>query len=294
MEDWPPFSVFTLLKMDLFFKTTWRAWGEKNQENPISISFAKKVIFFALSIPQSCLHDPEKLDRGILKVLWRGKKLLRSTCHCVKEADSLPWQGWVFGTEMEPVSHVEEAGCTQACVSPGTELKRTCVNGSSRKSRMLTGKKISHEGCCETELPSDKQNAESCWQLGQRKFWDGEEGEEGLGALAAPPDRMSEDCPECHSWTSPAVWWLRLCASTVGADVVPSRDCSTPGFPVLHHLPKFTQIHVHGVGDAIQPPHPLSPSSPLAFNPSQHPGLVQWVSSSHQVAKVVELQFQSF
>ena len=62
--------------------------------------------------------------------------------------------------------------------------------------------------------------------------------------------------------------------------------------PCLHYLPKFAQTHVHGVGDAIQPSHPLSSPSPLAFNPSQHQGLFQWVSSSHQVAKVLELQLQ--
>ena len=61
-------------------------------------------------------------------------------------------------------------------------------------------------------------------------------------------------------------------------------DCSTPDFPVHHQLPEFTQTHVHWVGDAIQPSHPLSSPSP-AFNLSQHQGLFQWVRSSHQVAK---------
>ena len=69
-------------------------------------------------------------------------------------------------------------------------------------------------------------------------------------------------------------------------------DCSTPGFPVLHHLLEFAQTHVHRVGDAIQSSHPLSPTSPLAFSLSQHQGLFQWVSSSNQVAKVLELQLQ--
>ena len=68
--------------------------------------------------------------------------------------------------------------------------------------------------------------------------------------------------------------------------------CSTPGFPVLHHLPEFVQTHVHWVGDAIQPSHPLSSSSPPAFNLSQHQGLFQWVGLVHQVAKVLELQIQ--
>ena len=62
-------------------------------------------------------------------------------------------------------------------------------------------------------------------------------------------------------------------------------DCNTPGFPVYHQLLEFTQTHVHWVGDAIQPPHPLSSPSPPTFNLSQHQGLFQWVSSSHQVAK---------
>ena len=67
-------------------------------------------------------------------------------------------------------------------------------------------------------------------------------------------------------------------------------DCSTPGFPVHHQLPELAQTHVHQVRDAIQPSHPLSSPSPPALNIFQHQGLFQWVSSSHQVAKVLELQ----
>ena len=59
----------------------------------------------------------------------------------------------------------------------------------------------------------------------------------------------------------------------------------TPGLPVHHQLLEFTQTHVHQVGDAIQPSHPLSSPSPPAPNPSQHQGLFQWVNSSHEVAK---------
>ena len=65
---------------------------------------------------------------------------------------------------------------------------------------------------------------------------------------------------------------------------------STPGLPVHHQLPEFTQTHVHRVIDAIQPSHPLSSPSPLAPNPSQHQSLFQWVNSSHEVAKVLEFQ----
>ena len=66
-------------------------------------------------------------------------------------------------------------------------------------------------------------------------------------------------------------------------------DCSTPGFPILHHLPEFAQTHVHWISDAIQPSHPLASPSPPAFKLFQHQGLCQWVSSSHQVAKVLKV-----
>ena len=68
--------------------------------------------------------------------------------------------------------------------------------------------------------------------------------------------------------------------------------CSTPGFPVHHKLPEPTQTHVHWVSDAIQPSHLLPSPSPPAFNLSQHQGLFQWISSSHQVAKELDFQLQ--
>ena len=69
-------------------------------------------------------------------------------------------------------------------------------------------------------------------------------------------------------------------------------DCSIPGFSVHHQFLKPAQTHVHCIGDAIQPSHPLSSPSPLAFSLSQHQGLFKCVSSSHQVAKVLEFQLQ--
>ena len=110
-----------------------------------------------------------------------------------------------------------------------------------------------------------------------------------------------------RSWRkAPFLWWLEyrvlenICFlfSSVQFSSVP-QSCltlcnpmnhSTPGFPVHHQLPEFTQTHVHWVGDAIQPSHSLSSPSPPAPNPSQHQGLFHWVSSSHEVAKVLEFQ----
>ena len=79
---------------------------------------------------------------------------------------------------------------------------------------------------------------------------------------------------------------------SVMSDSLRSHNHSTPGLPVHHQFPEFTQTHVHWVGDAIQPSHPLSPPSPPVPNPSQHQGLFQWVNFSHEVAKVLEFQLQ--
>ena len=92
-------------------------------------------------------------------------------------------------------------------------------------------------------------------------------------------------------------WWANPWRSVQFSSVTQScltlcdpMNCSTPGLPVHHQLPEFTQTHVHRVGDAIQPSHPLSSPSPPAPNPSQHQSLFQWVNSSHEVAKVLEFQ----
>ena len=69
-------------------------------------------------------------------------------------------------------------------------------------------------------------------------------------------------------------------------------DCNTPGLPIHYQLPEFTQTHVDWTSDAMQPSHPLSSPFPLAFNFSQDQGLFKWVSSSHQVAKLLEFQLQ--
>ena len=78
----------------------------------------------------------------------------------------------------------------------------------------------------------------------------------------------------------------------LGPTLWDSMDCSMPGFPLHQKFPGLTQIHVNRVSDAIQPPHPLSSPFLPAFNLSQHQGLFKWVSSSHQVAKILEFPVQ--
>ena len=70
------------------------------------------------------------------------------------------------------------------------------------------------------------------------------------------------------------IWYICCCSVTKSCLTLGDpMDCSKPGFPVLHYLPKFAQIHVHWVSDVIQPSHPLSPTFPPALNLSQHQGL---------------------
>ena len=90
----------------------------------------------------------------------------------------------------------------------------------------------------------------------------------------------------------------RLCHPLLFGHSDKSHSLWPPGLhhtavlPVLHQLLELAQTHAHRVGDAIQPAHPLSSPSPSASNLSQHQGLFQWVSSVHQVAKVLQFQLQ--
>ena len=83
--------------------------------------------------------------------------------------------------------------------------------------------------------------------------------------------------------------WVSSVSSVTLCD---PKNHSMPVLPVHQQLKEFTQSHVHWIGDAIKPSHPLSSPSPPALNLSQHQGLFKWVSSLHEVAKVLEFQLQ--
>ena len=102
--------------------------------------------------------------------------------------------------------------------------------------------------------------------------------------LTAETALASSEQPQ-RLWAGCRWWWCSVPKPCLA--LCKPMDCSTPGFPVLHHLLEFAQTHVHWMDDAIQQSHPLLPPSPLALSLSQHQGLSQWVSSSHQVAKVL-------
>ena len=113
----------------------------------------------------------------------------------------------------------------------------------------------------------------------------------GREARHAAVHGVAKSQTRISDWTD----WMMLQFSSV-AHLCPilcnPMNHNTPGLPVHPQLPKFTHTHVHLVGDAIQPSHPLSSPSPPALNLSQHQGLFQWVNSSHEVAKVLEFQLQ--
>ena len=91
-------------------------------------------------------------------------------------------------------------------------------------------------------------------------------------------------------WTELIIDSCCCCFANLCPTLCEPMDCSIPGFPVLHYLLEFAPTHVQWVSDTIQPSHPLLSPSPPAFNLFQHQSVFQWVSSSHQVAKVLELQ----
>ena len=106
--------------------------------------------------------------------------------------------------------------------------------------------------------------------LSKMKGWDGKS-----WFVPWPGKAMLAGAVSARSWQ----WWALhggICCCSVAQPYLTlcnSMDCSTPGFPVFHHIPELAQTHVHGVGDAIQPSHPLSSPSPPAVNLSQHQGL---------------------
>ena len=108
--------------------------------------------------------------------------------------------------------------------------------------------------------------------------------------LLKPLNEYASTTQLLHEYTY--ILSFSLVAQLCPALFVTPMDCSKPGYPPHHQPPELAQTHVHQVSDTILPSHPLSSPSPPAFNLSQHQGLFQWVSSSHQLAKVLEFQFQ--
>ena len=119
------------------------------------------------------------------------------------------------------------------------------------------------------------------------------QGAQNIKETWPPTNTVVFPCP------TPGKWRSVICLPNQFSSVAQScptlwdpMNCSTLGLPVHHQLPEFTQTHVHWVSDAIQPSHPLSSPSSPALNLSLHQRLFKWVSSSHQVAKVLEFQLQ--
>ena len=126
---------------------------------------------------------------------------------------------------------------------------------------------------CHVGPPKTMGHSEELWQ--NMDHWRRKWQPTALSLLREPQELLSSVAQLC----------LTLCHP---------MDCSMPGLPVHHQLLELAQTHVHWVGEAIQPSHPLSSPSLPDFNLCQHQGLSQRVSSSHQVAKVLEFHLESF
>ena len=157
-----------------------------------------------------------------------------------------------------------------------TGLRNTRRDVTKDAPSCLQGKVLHSQN--QKELHSGDSILDGPWRAGrfpnlERKKKSGE-GEEGASKMSSHTGRKFNSAGQsCPTLCNP-------------------MDCSTPGLPVYHQLLELTQTHVHRVSDAIQPSHPLSSPSPPGLNLSQHQGLFQWVSSPHQVARVLEFQLQ--
>ena len=130
-----------------------------------------------------------------------------------------------------------------------------------------------------------------CWEILMRCcMWKSFENYNTAAAADDDNNKVSWHLLRAYHERAPSVQFSSVAQSC--PTLCNSMDCSTPGLLVHHQLPEFTQTHAYWVGDAIQPSHPLLSPSSLTFNLSQHQGLFKWVSSKHQVAKILEFQFQ--
>ena len=171
----------------------------------------------------------------------------------------------------------------------------------NRLNSIFTVRRLCHltQGClssaCKSKVPQNRSLALLFVNSSTHPLWRGNP--EVLNYFRGDPVPVAcTCCSHClYEDSQPAtewVWHTSVQISSVAQlclTLCAPMNCSTPGLPVHHQLPEFTQTHIHRVGDAIQASHPRSSPSPPAPNPSQHQSLFQWVNSSHEVAKVLRL-----
>ena len=154
-------------------------------------------------------------------------------------------------------------------------------NGCSNHSPQKTG--------CDSQPGLNHHLLKEYWQ----KFLSPRWSYSCLGATSGELKRGYVLCScKCSTWLEIQYMLSLHFSRSVVCDSLQPHGLQHVRLPCPSPLPEPTQTHVHQVGDAIQPSHPLLSPSPPAFNLSQHQGLFQWVSSSHQVAKVLEFQLQ--
>ena len=190
-------------------------------------------------------------------------------------------QKWKIQTERSIfcISQWHHAGCSFSLFLFSTFLRvPPCLSPGTTQRQMVHAKSL--QSCLTLCNPMTvAHQAPLSMGFSRQEHW--------TGLPCAPPGDLPNPGTEPSSVS--CLWRFSSVTQTCPTLCNP-MDCSTPGLPVHHQLLEFTQTHVHRVGDAIQPSHPLSSPSPPVPNPSQHQSLFQWVNSLHEVAKVLEFQ----
>ena len=154
---------------------------------------------------------------------------------------------------------------------------------------------ISHSVVSDSWRPHESQHARPpCPSPTPRVHWNSCPSSQwchpAISSSVVPFSSCPQTLPNIRKTFQHQFWYFCCSVAQSCPPLCDHMDCSISGLPVLHHLPEFAQTHAQWVSDAIQPSRPLSLHPPPALNLSRHQGLFQWVDSSHQVAKVLELQ----
>ena len=166
---------------------------------------------------------------------------------------------------MKAISYEQRNGRHRKALCPGAPQGQLCI---------MNAKDYSTLECFQQSSPVPRCHSS------QVSFFPGAALTGGWGHWHQVRDTLSESVrTTVKRMCIVVVVQLLSCVQFFATPWTPAMDSSTPGCPVLHHIPEVTQIHVHWVGDAIQPSYPLLPSS-LALTLSQHQDLFQWVGSS--------------